>query len=450
MERENRVTGVLAFFTCLTIPVMLCVAALLFFGGGLAYPNPFAGRLGSAPAAPGVQRLVAILDDGNVYFMDRDGANSAAITSDAALRPSADVRKAYAFPSWSHDNQRVAFVGVSSENDGTAILYTAAVKDAKPLQLFRSEHEFPFYLSWSPDSKRIAFLTQGEQDLSLNYASADGAENKTLDKGNPYYFSWSPDSQSLITHVGGSRRQSADAFIGLQSLSGSTDAKHLSIAPANFLAPAWSPSGRDVLTALMGNSAANDTLVVSDGQGENQRTLLKFSGNIAFSWSPDGKSIAYINTQGSGSNVKAELHRIKPDGSGDQLLSDESPIAFFWSPDGARIAYLVRARGDQGSLQTTLNSEQQGVLHLTWHVLALADKSDAALGSFIPSDAFVALLPYFDQYAQSLRLWSPDSRSLVYAADESDGNPAIFMVSVSGGDGPHRIAKGSIAVWSWN
>src|SRR5204863_235403 len=157
------------------------------------------------------------------------GANSAAITSDAALRPSADVRKAYAFPSWSHDNQRVAFVGVSSENDGTAILYTAAVKDAKPLQLFRSEHEFPFYLSWSPDSK----------------------------------------------------------------------------------------------------------------------------------------SIAYINTQGSGSNVKAELHLIKPDGSGDQLLSDESPIAFFWSPDGARIAYLVRARGDQGSLQTTLNSEQQGVLHLT-------------------------------------------------------------------------------------
>src|SRR5438477_230008 len=114
---------------------------------------------------------------------------------DVRFTTCADV--AQAFLNWSHDNQRVAFVGVSSENDGTAFLYTAALKDAKPLQLFRSEHDFPFYLSWSPDSKRIAFLTQGEQDLSLNYSSADGAENKTLDKGNPFYFSWSPDSQSL-------------------------------------------------------------------------------------------------------------------------------------------------------------------------------------------------------------------------------------------------------------
>src|SRR5207244_10278102 len=69
MERENRLTGVLALLTCLTIPVMLCVAALLFFGGGLANLNPFAGRLGADPAATGVLRLVAILDVGNLFCM---------------------------------------------------------------------------------------------------------------------------------------------------------------------------------------------------------------------------------------------------------------------------------------------------------------------------------------------------------------------------------------------
>jgi TolB protein len=447
MERENRLSGVLALFTCLTIPLMLCVAVFVFFGGG-AVGNPLAA-LGIAPSRS-EPRLVAIGGDGNVFLMDRGGANKVSITSDAALQPSANVRKAYAFPNWSRDSQRVAFVGVTSENDGTAILYTASVKDVKPVQVFRSESDFPFYLSWSPDSKRIAFLAQADQDLSLNFASADGSETKTLDTGSPFYFSWSPDSQSLITHVGGSRRQSADAFIGLQPLGSSDSVKHLAIAPASFLAPAWSPSGQDVLTALMGSGGANDTLVISDAQGENQRSLLTFNGNIAFSWSPDGKNIAYLNTQGGGARTKSELRSLKPDGSNDRLLSDESPIAFFWSPDSARIAYLVRAQGEQGELQAVRAGQQQNALHLTWKVLSIADNNVFALGTFIPSDAFTSLLPYFDQYAQSIRIWSPDSRSLVYAAVEEDDSDAIYVVNATGGEAPHRIANGAIAVWSWD
>lgn len=448
MERENNLRGILALLTCLTIPLMLCVATVAFFTLG-ATTNPLAA-LHLSPAPPSVQRLVAIDGDGNVFLMDGHGENKVSITSDAALQTNANVRKVYAFPNWSRDNQRVAFVGISSENDGTAFLYTAAVADAKPVQVFRSQDIFPFYLSWSPDSKRIAFLAQADQDMSLNYASPDGAESKTLDSGSPFYFSWSPDSQSLITHVGGSRRQSADAFIGLQPLGGGVDGKHLSIAPANFLAPAWSPSGQDVLTALIGDGANNDTLVISDGQGEHQRTLLTFSGSIAFSWSPDGKSIAYLNTVQSNGNATSKLHRVMPDGSGDQLLSDESPLAFFWSPDGSRIAYLVRARGEQGALQPARNTEQQNALHLTWQVLKVADKSVSTLGTFIPSDAFVSLLPYFDQYAQSVRLWSPDSSTLTYAATESDGSDSIYVVNAGGGENPRRIAGGSIAVWSWN
>jgi len=288
-------------------------------------------------------------------------------------------------------------------------LYTADIQVAKPLPVYSSADDFPFYLSWSPDSKRIAFLAQNADEMSLNYASADGSETKTLDKGSPFYFSWSPNSQSLITHVGGSRRQSADAFIGLYALNNASDAKHLAIAPANFLAPAWSPGGKDVLTALMGSSIANDTLVISDEQGEQQRTLVKFTGNIAFSWSPDGKLIAYVTTQRSANTLKSELHLIKPDGSDDQLLSDETPLAFFWSPDGRRIAYLVRQRGDQGALQPTRNGAQQATLRLTWKVFALADKQVVTLNSFAPTDAFTSLVPYFDQYAKSVRLCSPDS-----------------------------------------
>ena len=64
------------------------------------------------------------------------------------IKDSADITNAdsssWAFPSWSHDNQRVAFVGVSSENDGTAILYTAAVKDPDTTDV--TDWEIGYYL----------------------------------------------------------------------------------------------------------------------------------------------------------------------------------------------------------------------------------------------------------------------------------------------------------------
>src|SRR5262249_37482788 len=184
---------------------------------------------------PAVERLALIAEDGNVYVMNRNGESKVAITNDAALSRSAVVRRLYAFPNWSPDSQRVAFVGVSSEDDGKAFLYTASATDGHPLEIFSSGDMFPFYLSWSPDSQRVAFLAQNENECTLTYANADGPDTQVRGKGAPFYFSWSPDSQPFLSLVGGSRRQSADAFIGLHSLSKLGQPQQLAIAPANFL-----------------------------------------------------------------------------------------------------------------------------------------------------------------------------------------------------------------------
>lgn len=444
MERENRLLGIGALFTCLTIPLMLC-AAVVVFSFGL---NPFSAARTSAPALPAVQRLALIGDDGNVYIVDQNGESKVAITSDAKLERSALIRRVYAFPNWSPDSQRLAFVGLSSENNGKAYLYTASAKDGQPQEVFSSEDQVPFYLSWSPDGQHIAYLSQGNDDLTLNYSNADGSDRRELGKGSPWYFAWSPDSQMLLSHVGGSRRQSADAFIGLHSLAKSDALQHLSLAPANFLAPTWSPDGTELLLALMGSNNTSDALIVTDRQGEHARTLVTFSGNISFAWSPDGKQIAYLVTQRTGSSFSSELRVIKPDGSDQQLLSDETPISFFWSPDSQKIAYLVRARGDQGALQFARSPTQQGTLRLAWKVITLSDKKITSLPTFVPTDAFATLLPYFDQYAQSLRLWSPDSQKLVYGAEDKDGE-GIYLIDVSGQREARRIGAGSIAVWSW-
>jgi hypothetical protein len=58
---------------------------------------------------------------------------------------------------------------------------------------------------------------------------------------------------------------------------------------------------------------------------------------------------------------------------------------------------------------------QSSSLRLAWSVIHVADGAASDFPSFRPTDAFLLLLPYFDQYAQSLSLWSPDGRQLVYA-----------------------------------
>ncbi len=58
------------------------------------------------------------------------------------------------------------------------------------------------------------------------------------------------------------------------------------------------------------------------------------------------------------------------------------------------------------------------------------------------------VLPFFDQYALSHRIWSPDSGAIVLPVREDDGN-TILVVPVNGGR-PYRLADGDIAFWSHN
>ncbi len=449
MEKESRVQLGCALATCLTMFVLLCVAGLVF-GLGLNFSGLSIAGLGAPPQAPVIARLVLIGSDGNVYVTDRKGESKVAITSNAVLSETATVRRTYVFPNWSPDSRQLAFVGVSTEGNGSATLYTASAQGGSPAGVYTSVQSLPFYLYWSPDSKRVAFLTQdNNQTISLNYVNADGSGAGFLGQGNPLYFSWSPDSQAVLSHIGGSRRDSADAFIGLHSLTNQGQPQSLSIAPADFLAPAWSPDGKEFLSALMGTAQANDELIASDGQGQHTRTIAKFSGNIWFSWSPDGSHIGYLKAPSTDTGLKPELHVVQSDGSSDQLATKDAAIVFFWSPDGQKIAYLVEASGSQGMIQQARAGDQQAAVPLTWKVLKVADGSVTTLSTFVPSDSFASLLPYFDQYAQSLRVWSPDSSSLVYDAQEQDGTDSISVVDVNAGAAAQRIADGGFAVWSW-
>ena len=79
----------------------------------------------------------------------------------------------------------------------------------------------------------------------------------------------------------------------------------------------------------------------------------------------------------------------------------------------------------------------------------VASKLTRTIAVFEPTQDFLQVLPYFDQYARSMTFWSPDSRQFVYTQTDANGAPGVWVADIAGNANPQRIGDGSIAVWSW-
>jgi Tol biopolymer transport system component len=127
---------------------------------------------------------------------------------------------------------------------------------------------------------------------------------------------------------------------------------------------------------------------------------------------------------------------VTTDGRKRVKVTNEQVVAFFWSPTDQRLAFLTLERGGQT---------------MSWHVADADGNQARRLVSFVPTLEQVRLLAFFDQYATSHGLWSPDGESLVYAVG-IPGENRIFgevstgiVSSVSVGEGPttRRVVGGS-------
>jgi len=124
-------------------------------------------------------------------------------------------------------------------------------------------------------------------------------------------------------------------------------------------------------------------------------------------------------------------------GSLDVVLA-YPPVAAEWSPDGRHLLVLVT---DQG---------QVGRPRMRWLVW---DGGEARpLGEpFVPTDWWARTeLAFPDQFAQSRRTWSPDSRFITYATRSPNGGDVIVVqpVEVSRDNGAREICRGVTSSWS--
>jgi Tol biopolymer transport system component len=306
-------------------------------------------------------------------------------------------------------------------------------------------------VSWSPDGTRIAFRLFNDVP-GIYLMDRDGSDLRRLvdlprDRNSGMAFSaaldWSPDGTRIAyTYPYGASGGVASHLYVVDTDDGRV-ANLMADDPARWVTRtvAWSPDGSMIAFARtergMLPRASRLFVMNADGSGERELTTgpEPYPQVHGLAWSPDGKSIAFVQDMGSESQAAPErgvLRVVNADGSGLRTLlgpwqnqgccswlSTDEPLA--WSPDGTSIA-MIRWLGED-------DDADQAV------VLVNADGS---------GDRELITGSWFD--------WSPDGSQLVVAdAGGWDARPAdAYSISVIDADGsdPRWLAAGEYPAWA--
>jgi Tol biopolymer transport system component len=399
--------------------------------------------------------LIAYLgSDGNIYTIDQGGNKQTPITTDARQDDSGYFF--YGMPSWSFDGQRLAFPAYSGQGQAApdeTHIFTAKRDGTELVDAVTSENLMVFW-SWAPDGKHVGYIAQTPgENLAFAMVAPEGGDSAVIDVGVPYFWSWAPSGQQLLVHAGGASPNPTARVARLDLGTGVTE-QVLDLQPGEFKNPAYAPDGQQVLLAVANADGGGD-LVVTDAAGSSPRVITSYPGNVAFAWSPNGNRIAYLLSDSLQPGAPGQLVVADPDGKAKPVsLPAETPVyAFFWSPDSKSLAYFTEAPPAEDATPepeaTAAAADGQTALGLSLDVMNAANGRTHNVATYAPSLRFLQLIPYFEQYHQSLTIWSPDSKNLVVSAYGPDGTPGIFVVAASGRLEPRYIADGLLGLWSW-
>jgi Tol biopolymer transport system component len=179
--------------------------------------------------------------------------------------------------------------------------------------------------------------------------------------------------------------------------------------------------------------------------------LTQFDGTVVFSISPDSRLLAYsleAQVDENPGGLLRDLYVLDMEQETPAILSIQDVIlGFFWSPDSRKIAYYAPVLSAPGGSKDTAPLPVE--LNLGLFALDVATQEIKRLADFTPTDDFLEILPFYDQYQRSVTIWSPDSQQLVFTKEEPDGRQGVYVVSADGSASAQRIAGGGMAIWSW-
>jgi TolB protein len=402
-----------------------------------------------APVEHPLNRIVFVNDERQIETIAPNGSQRRLLT---------DEDHFYEFPAWSPDGSRIAALGSDRSGGGIFLLHDDE-EPGDPQELFFNHNRRPFYLYWSPDSKQISFLADNPvHGIGLNVMEAQaGEESRTIASGSPFYWNWTADSRQMLIHSG---TQEDDSRLVLIDDAGQDQAPQIP-APGYFQAPGISPSGR--FWAYSQLKEGGISWITIDDQVNGEQRAERHAGAIALNWSPVMDKLAFISGENSGRfNFWGPLRLFDTATGETRLLSSNLVLAFFWSPDGKQILTISvpNNNGLNGGVEVreiksrhmARNSQAAPPSQTMPHqfMLSVIDV-DTGTGLelsevTLPTIFLSQFLVFFDQYALSHNLWSPDGEQIVLPI-VAGGENQIVVISTKSGR-MHQIGSGHMAFWS--
>lgn len=216
-------------------------------------------------------------------------------------------------------------------------------RNARPLAVRPARDEEP---AWSPDGRRVAWVSYGTGRGQIMVADADGrnvrrfAPSQQGFDGSP---SWSPDGRRIVFTSGREGTGTSEIFVADAD---GTNVRRLTFRPLEDGSPVFSPDGTKIVWNSRETTQERMHLYVMNADGSGQRRLVpnRSAPDTQASFSPDGRRILFMSYDDG-----YELWVADADGTDarkivNRMRETYSPV---WSPDGNRIAFVMRRGANQ-------------------------------------------------------------------------------------------------------
>jgi Tol biopolymer transport system component len=308
-------------------------------------------------------------NSGDLVARDPDTGAVRTLVTAAQLSPPGGIGPLIGSAAWSADGRWVAFeivacgggVGNAHGLGGLWVTNGAGV----PRQLTRPcedpaavRYDYPW--AWSPTRSELAVVRAsagGESLYLVDAATGDRTDLGETVGGEVGSLAWSPDGRRIayVTYGVAGRRGALHSV----AVDGRHDSVLATLPGVVYWLPGesgglqWSPDGSHIAIEVWDGHRYD--LYVADADGSHLLDLAEHIGVLDgegegpdMSWSPDGSAIAWVSSAGAGARYRLQIWTASASGDSRTKLFESAPVLRskplshlgpVWSPDGTQVAF---------------------------------------------------------------------------------------------------------------